>query len=315
MYFFEFEKIEKNEYLMSIDNSIFIIENFFITMDKKIDEFDKQLSKSLIELFNPETVSTDNDLIILSSAVKNTDPLLFDDMVKYLQKSKLSPSVEHVKKVWDQKLMKKFDVSTLKYWAWCDNKIKYLSLVVDIFMKNMQISDFHHIKLTMKTLINFTYNHIIKTTIIGGKYKTYVFVKNKWHYTPDRTVIDPDDLKRQITHIQITLTDLIIKSEDNCEELKICYECIQKLYDKIDNLSFMHDILRGINIDDAFLLDSDESIISYANGVYDISLNSFRKSTPNDLIYLSNPIDYEDIIVKDLLERANEFQNDENKQF
>jgi phage/plasmid-associated DNA primase len=200
---------------------------------------------------------------------------------------------------WERMVKKDFTVGTLKYYAETDNKTMYEQFKYEQSQEHIKMS------------LDGSHNDIAKLlfTEYGTKFVCASISNRIWYEYRDhhwkeieegvylRKIISEDIVEKYISEgckffQKVGSTD---KSEVNNYKEKI--KQIQKLISNCKNATYKNSVMREaceVFYNESFKekLDTNEYLIGFKNGIYDLKLNKFRCGKPDDYISKHMPINY-----------------------
>jgi len=268
------------------------------------DEKIKNIIK-YVNILNDKRASNYNDWLNLGLALHTTNIGLLSIWIEFSKRDKKKFKEGECEKLWrNLKTPNNSAVLTfrsIKYWAKQDNPKEYIK-IKDEELKESLIKSYDGSTFNIATTLYTKYNDFFVCASINGNI-WYQFNTNlhKWEkieagYTLSKLLSQDfaDEYNKEISEIT---KKIIGKNDTEREVLENKRACVIKICDKLKNITFKKQIMeeaRAIFYDKQFLekLDSNELLIGFENGVYDIGEGVKRDGRPDDYITLSTKNEY-----------------------
>jgi phage/plasmid-associated DNA primase len=256
-----------------------------------------ELIQRLISILSSKRAEDYSDWIHVAWALHNTSPALYNDFVKF---SKLCPDKydeRKCKKVWNEAKNSGLTIASLYWWAKSDNPEAFVEILRER-MKDLLLKAGSGTHTDVANVIYEMYKYQYKC--IGIKNKVwYEFQGSLWVMIEEGYTL----LNKMSTEVMaqfMKLHQLLMHEADlyDREKRDIIIEQgkrIQKLYDKLLNVSFKDQVLKECSrmfYDTKFeeKLNSNLFLLGFDNGVYDLQHRCFREGSPDD--YISKTVGY-----------------------
>ena len=271
-----------------------------------LDNYDE--ITQLVDILNDERAETYSEWIALGWLLHNIDPNSQELLDIWIDFSKKSPKFEEGKceKEWNNSKDEGLGLPTLHYWARNDNNDKY---------KEIQENSLN--KLVEKSIQ--TQTHCDITNVLYKRYQyEFKYSGKEWYKFENHVWVKETDgisLRAKISNELVEIYAKVLSnynqiitsedpeiSEDFKEECKSKNKQIISLTDKLKNSPFKDNILKECRekfYEKNFInkLDTNNYLIGFKNGIYDLQLGELRDGRPDDYVEINtniNKIDFEE---------------------
>ena len=260
----------------------------------------------LTTLLSTSRVSNYDDWIKLGLALYNTDDLLLSAWIDASKKckSKYTESDQGgCTKAWKSfknSTNKPLTIRTIAHWAKLDSPKEYDLFIKEEFKKSIikcsintwDIASAFHVKYE---------NRFICSSSKNNTWWEYSYIKHKWLEFDDASIIKTllskdfaDDYYKEAQLINSTIVKLDGEKRALAEEK---YKILNKINEKLKDINFKKQIideLKSLFLDSKFeeKLDSDEDLLGFENGIYDLRQKKLRDGSPEDFVSFSTKLDY-----------------------
>lgn len=294
-----------------------IYENRDLESKKNIDENnikpltimkqkDIKIAKQICDILNIKRATNYRDWVQIGYVLYSVHPSLFETFVNFSKRnmSKYNEGRVTCEQVWNdaKKYGKYYSIGSLRHWGCIDNKKKYYDIIRrandEIFLraetsKHVDIAD----------LIYELYKDRFRCVDIT-KRKWYEFQGHRWVDIQSAYTLE-ELISNDIRHImgKYCAEKLSEATSDengfNGDNMSQKYMKLMKMIDNLGDVKFRENVVRACSnkfYDSKFQekLDTNEYLIGFNNGIYDLKEMVFRDGLPSDCITMTVGYDWID---------------------
>lgn len=276
-----------------------------------MNEQDIEIAKQLCPILDVKRASNYRDWIHIGFALYNVHSSLFDTFVTFSKRniSKYNENKVTCEDIWNiaKKYNGSYTIASLRYWACMDNKQEYYKIISKINDKLFaRVETTKHVDIA--NIVYELYKDRYKCVDISKK-KWYEFKGHRWENVPSaytlKELISSDVRAMLLKYCGDKLLELSSNNDDFGGDNKT--QKYMKLLKSIDNLAderYRENVVSACAskfFDSKFeeKLNTNEYLIGFDNGVYDLKEMIFRDGLPSDNLTMTVGYDWEEYDIND----------------
>ena len=261
---------------------------------------DIKLAKDLVKILSKQRATVYNDWIKVGWALNNISFDLLDTFKEFSQQAN-NYDEESCEKVWRKSVDKGLTIGSIRHWAKLDNPDKYADLMTEnvneLIVEAESGTEYDIAKVAYEL-----YKDQFRCTSITHD-TWYEFQNHRWveidqGYTLDLKI--SEELTKEFAILSsIYLKQMATKSGSDSDLLHQKATKILNIVTKLKKSGFKKSVLtecKKLFYDEFFeeKLDSNNYLIGFDNGVYDLKEGTFRAGTPDDYVSLTTGYTYKE---------------------
>lgn len=259
------------------------------------------LAKKLTKILSDKRAVGYQDWIHVGWALHNIDDSLLEDFINFSKKSAAKYQEGCCEKVWDQARNEGLSISSLHWWAQKDNPKEYVKILrsnMNELMKKSETGSHNDIALIVYEMYKHSYKCVSIKKGIWLEFQGHKWVRIDSAYTLANKI--SDELSKEFSNIA-SLYFREVSAEGGIEKdgaLEKAKKAAKNI-EKVKNEGFINSVMNACArrfYDGTFekKLDSNNDLLGFNNGVYDLKMGCFRDGLPDDYITMSVGYDYKD---------------------
>ena len=239
------------------------------------------LARELVKILDSSRAEDYTMWVRVCWCLKNISLHLFTDWVNFSKRCEEKFDSNECQRVWNNAQIRDVTIGTLKFWAKSDNPDKYNEIAKKFNKETSRTQD----PITHNSIAIMLYNEY-EGLIVHCEDTWYEYLGNKWSES------------KKIPTLSRYMSETLVEKHLDLGEVEYSN---YKL--KLGNRTFKENVIRESEIyfrDEtlASKLNSNETIIGFDNGVYELDTGIFRKTEPGDYVSISVGYDYKEFTMK-----------------
>ena len=255
-------------------------------------------SITLTDMLNPKRANNWHEWIRVGWSLHNTHKCLIDTWIQFSKKSKKFVSGE-CERLWANMRDDGYTIRSIMLWAKEDEPEEYSKFIKEDFENNLKKNSVNNTFMIAKALYCKYFDKFVCANPKDNVW--YYFVEHRWKKDPNGgkliTKISSEFANHYISMSQNSNKMAI--EESGSDKKRHLDDAIHfnKIAEHLMDISFKEKIMKEARYlfhDENFIkrLDENPLLIGFENGVYDLSLKTFRKGHPDDHISFSTKTNY-----------------------
>jgi len=191
-------------------------------------------------------------------------------------------------------------IRSLAYWAKLDNPKEYDIFIKEEFKKSIIKCSYNTFDIASAFYTKYE-NRFVCSSSKNNIWREYDVDKHRWVKIDDaciiKTLLSKEFADEYYKEAQIVNASIIKLEGEKRALAEEKYKTLNKIADKLKNIVFKKHIieeLKSLFLDSKFeeKLDSDENLLGFENGIYDLKQKKFRNGSPEDYVSFSTKLNY-----------------------